>query len=146
MTVPRLDTSLPPTPHEEIQRWVLDSFSELRALRASLHKALTGQPLPDDGELDEIPEKMAIVATELATNALEHTHPPTVVRLLRTGTSFVLDVADQEPDMAPELAEGRAPGDGGLGLQLARRLALDVGWYVSGDAKHVWADFPVARA
>jgi len=144
--VPRLDTSRPPTPHEEVQRWVLDSYTELRALRTSLQKALTGQPLPDGGTLDEIPEKMAVVATELATNALTHAHPPTVVRLLRTEKSFILDVADEEPDVPPEVAADRVPGTGGLGLQLAQKLALEVGWYVDGEVKHVWADFPIPPA
>jgi hypothetical protein len=36
---------------------------------------LTGEPLPEDGILDEIPEKAAVAATELATTPL-----PTVGR------------------------------------------------------------------
>jgi hypothetical protein len=141
--VPTLSTSRPPLPNVQVAQWVLDSFGELRLLRASLHKALTGQPLPEGGTLDEIPEKVAVVATELATNALAHARPPTIVRLHRTETAFILDVADKEPAVAPELAEGRPPGAGGLGLQLARKLALDIGWYVDGDIKHVWAEFPI---
>jgi serine/threonine-protein kinase RsbW len=144
--VPLLDPSRLPVQIDEIQQWVLDSYTELRFLRASLHKALTGQPLPDGGTLDEIPEKVAVVATELATNALAHTHPPTVVRLLRSETSFFLDVSDEEPGTIPAVDDDRAPGAGGLGLQLAQRLALEVGWYVDGDAKHVWAEFPVPPA
>jgi hypothetical protein len=85
-----------------VRQRALETFTPLRSLRASLHETLTGQPLPQDGTLDEIPEKISIVATELATNAI-----------------------------------------GGLGLQLARRLALDVGWYVDGVVKHVWAEFPI---
>jgi serine/threonine-protein kinase RsbW len=144
--VPLLETSRPPTPNTEIHHWVLDSYRELQSLRASLHKALTGQTLPEGGTLDEIPEKVAVVATELATNALAHAHPPTVVRLCRTESSFILDVADEEPETIPEVAPGRAPGAGGLGLQLANRLALEVGWYVDGEAKHVWAQFEVPVA
>jgi hypothetical protein len=26
---------------------------------------------------------------------------------------------------------------------LARKLALDIGWYVDADVKHVWAHFPI---
>lgn len=138
--------SLPPTPNREIERWVLDSYNGLRELRASLHQALTGQPLPEGGALDDIPEKMAVVATELATNALAHARPPTVVLLRRTPESFILDVSDEEPEVAPEFAGKRPPGAGGLGLHLARGLAFDVGWYVEGVAKHVWAQFPVEPA
>jgi serine/threonine-protein kinase RsbW len=143
--VPTLSASRPPLPNAEVAQWVLDSFGELRLLRASLHKALTGQPLPDGGTLDAIPEKVAVVATELATNALAHTRPPTTVRLNRTETAFILDVADYDPDVPPEFAEGRPAGAGGLGLQLARELALDIGWYVDGDVKHVWAEFPIPQ-
>ncbi|MEV6489725.1 ATP-binding protein [Actinoplanes sp. NPDC051633] len=141
-----LHTSRPPEPATEVERWVLDSYTELRSLRASLHKAITGELLPEGTPLDEIPEKVAVVATELATNALTHAHPPTVVQLLRTDTSFVLVVADEEPGIVPELDEDRPPGAGGLGMQLARKLALDVGWYTDGDVKHVWAEFVVPPA
>jgi serine/threonine-protein kinase RsbW len=132
-------------PNTEVARWVLDSFTELKTLRASLHKTLTGQPLPEGGVLDEIPEKVAMVATEFATNALAHAHPPTIVRLGRTEDAFILDVTDEDPANVPEFAEDRPPGAGGLGLQLARDLALELGWYVEGGLKHVWAEFPVPR-
>ena len=141
-TVVSFNSSRPPTPNVEVQRWVLDSYAELRSLRSSLHQALTGEPLPDGRFLDAVPEKVAIVATELATNALMHTRPPTVVQLCRTDTSFILDVADEDPTILPEFAGARPRGAGGLGLQLARKLALDIGWYVHGDVKHVWAHFP----
>jgi serine/threonine-protein kinase RsbW len=138
-----LSPSRPPAPCTEIAHWVLDSFAELKSLRASLHKTLTGEPLPEGGILDEVPEKVAVVATELATNAVAHARPPTVVRLHRTEATFILDVADEEPAASPEFAEGRAPGAGGLGLQLVRDLTLGMGWYVDGTVKHVWAQFPM---
>ena len=141
-----LNSSRPPTPYVEVQRWTLDSYTELRSLRSSLHRALTGEPLPEGRFLDEVPEKVAFVATELATNALMHTRPPTVVQLYRTETSFILDVADEDPTIVPEFADARPTGAGGRGLQLARKLALDIGWYVDGDVKHVWADFPIPAA
>jgi serine/threonine-protein kinase RsbW len=129
----------------EVRRWVLDTFTQLRSLRASLHETLTGQPLPEGGTLDEIPEKIAVVATELATNAIAHARPPTIVQLRRTEEAFILDVADEEPSAGPELALNRPAGAGGLGLQLAHQLALDVGWYVDGAVKHVWAQFPIPK-
>jgi serine/threonine-protein kinase RsbW len=122
---------------------VLDSFAQLRSLRSALHEALTGEPLPDGGYLDQVPDKMAVVATELATNALAHALPPTVVRLCRTDDTFILDVADEDPAVLPEFAADRPPGAGGLGLQLVRDMALDIGWYIVGDVKHVWAQFSI---
>ncbi|GAA2496617.1 hypothetical protein Ahu01nite_030270 [Winogradskya humida] len=127
----------------EIRRWVLDSPAQLKILRAALHEAITGQVLPVGAVLDEIPEKMVLVATELATNALRHGLPPTTTRLGRNGDRFVLDVTDHAPEVVPEYSEGRALGAGGLGLQLAKQFALDIGWYVESDTKHVWAEFPL---
>jgi serine/threonine-protein kinase RsbW len=142
--VPALTTSSrPPTPNAEIAEWVLDSFAQLQSLRSSLHKALTGEPLPDGSYLDQVPEKMAVVATELATNALAHTRPPTIVQLRRTDDTFILDVADEDPAVLPEFAKDRPPGAGGLGLLFVRDMALDFGWYIVGDVKHVWAEFSV---
>jgi serine/threonine-protein kinase RsbW len=87
--------------------------------------------------------KMVLVATELATNALRHGLPPTVVRLFRVGDEFIIDVADHDPTILPEYADARPPGAGGLGLRLAREFALDIGWFVDDETKHVWARFPV---
>ena len=55
----------------------------------------------------------------------------------------MLDVADNAPDAVPQYSEGRALGQGGLGLQLAAKFALEIGWYVDGNSKHVWAEFPM---
>lgn len=139
-----LSAQLPP-PMTELRRWVLDSVAQLKLLRASLHEAVTGEALAEGAVLDEVPEKVCLVATELATNALRHALPPTTVRLGRTGDRYVLDVADHVTDVVPEYAEERALGEGGLGLQLAKKFALEIGWYVEGDSKHVWAEFPMPR-
>lgn len=140
-----LTNSLPPAPHVEVGRWELAGAQELRALRGSLHQAIAGREFPSDARMEEIPEKMVLVASELATNAIRHGIPPSTVRLLRAGDFFVLDVADHDLSTPPEYASGRAPGEGGLGLHLVRDLAFDTGWYLDDDSKtkHVWAQFPV---
>jgi two-component sensor histidine kinase len=125
-----------------LSEWVLDSYDQLRLLRAALQEAITGQAPADEAQLDEIPEKMVLVATELATNALRHATPPTVVRLQRAGDALVLDVTDHDPAAVPEVADDRPPGQGGLGLRFAQELSLDVGWYAHDGVKHVWATFP----
>jgi serine/threonine-protein kinase RsbW len=94
--MPFLSAQSPPA-MTELHKWVLDSPVQLRSLRASLHEAITGRPLPAGAELDEVPEKVVLVATELATNALRHGLPPTIVRLGRHDEVFVLDVADHSP-------------------------------------------------
>ncbi|TDC49661.1 ATP-binding protein [Micromonospora sp. KC207] len=137
-----LHTSSPPPRAVEIRRWALAGGAELRGLRASLHEALNGHALAEGEELDDIPERVVLVATELATNALLHGLPPTTVRLLRDDDLFILDVADHDLTTVPEMAETRPLGAGGRGLQLARAFSLDVGWYATEGAKHIWASFP----
>jgi serine/threonine-protein kinase RsbW len=138
--------SMPPEAAADVQEWVLDSVTQLRLLRAGLFRALHGEPMPPGGQLDEVPEKVAIVATELATNALRHGRPPTRVHLRRTEHSFVLDVADDDPGTLPERAGPRAPGDGGLGLRIVSELTEAAGWYIHGASKHVWTQFRIPPA
>jgi serine/threonine-protein kinase RsbW len=139
--------SPPPTEKVQIGQWALATFADLRLLRAALRHALAGQPMPDGGALDNVPERMAIIATELAANAMAHAKPPTTVRLFRTETTFILDVADNDPWVVPRFTDGRPPRAGGLGLHMARKLSLDIGWYVADGTKHVWAQvaIPMAR-
>jgi serine/threonine-protein kinase RsbW len=124
-----LRASAPPAAAMPVQRWVLDDYTQLTLMRSSLQQTLDVHVPQPSREREEIVESMALVATELATNALSHAGSPTVVQLLRAKTSFILDVADDEPTKAPEVATGRLPGRGGLGLNLTRRLAHDGGWY-----------------
>lgn len=137
--MPSLPASVPHPAAVELCRWRLDSFRELRRLRADLRDAVaqTADRTPGD-----LAERMAVVATELATNALRHGLPPTEVRLLRDHDRLIIDVADHDLTAAPVLDEDRPLGAGGLGLQLAREFAIDVGWYLSDLTKHVWAGFP----
>lgn len=122
----------------ELHRWTLGDFAELRSLRAALREAIDHT---STAELEDVVERMAVVATELATNALRHGLPPTVVRLLREDHLLILDVADHDLDASPQL-ENRPLGAGGLGLRLTKTFAIDFGWYTTDVTKHVWASFP----
>lgn len=113
----------------------MDSFGELRGLRAALREAVADTATG-------ISDQMSVVATELATNALRHGLPPTVVRLLGEGDRLIIDVADHDLTGHPRLDKDRPLGAGGLGLQLAHNFAIDVGWYATELTKHVWASFP----
>jgi len=133
----------------EIGAWPLRGLTDLAALRQGLHHMLTGGPLPQDRALEATPERIVLVASELATNALRHGLPPTRVRLLSDGRELVVDVVDHSPDVPPVVAGRRSPGAGGFGLVLAQRAATCVGWCRTGTGeKHVWArfDVPVFRA
>ena len=141
--VARLRTSPPPPVAEELHVWLLNTRAELHALRAGLHEALTGLAPAAGAGLADVPERMVLVATELATNAIKHGRPPTVIRLLRSEDQFVLDVADRDLDNLPELRDTRPVNAGGRGLLLAQMFSLEVGWYATEDAKHIWASFPM---
>jgi serine/threonine-protein kinase RsbW len=142
-----LVAAYPPDTFALERSWVLDSPQQLSPLRTAILAAVAGDG-PAAGAsaaaLDEVAENMVLIASELATNALKYAYPPTVVSLLRDGDTFLLDVEDHTPETAPYVATGRPEGHGGLGLQIARRLAFDVGWYAKGLEKHVWAILPAS--
>jgi serine/threonine-protein kinase RsbW len=132
-----------PPPTAELRRWRLHGHDELCSLRASLHQALSEIRTADGDDVAEISERVALVATELATNALQHGRPPTTVRLLRQDDDVVLDVADHNPGDAPLAATLTLAGQRGRGLPIVRAMSRDVGWYAQGDVKHVWASFTI---
>lgn len=136
-----LSTSRPPASFALVRTWVVETVRELSELRAQILAEIgTGSTSVTD--LNSIAHHMVLVASELATNALRHGIPPTIVRLLRDGGTYLLDVADHDLGAQPYIAGSRPPGQGGFGLQIARRLAVDVGWYATPTTKHVWARFP----
>lgn len=133
------DTVRPPARFQRVRTWALTTTDDLSPLRSGLHRALGSCP-GSDGAQAQLAETLALVASELATNALRHGLPPTAVHLLTDGDDFVLDVVDHAPAAAPQVAGERRLGGGGFGLVLAARLAHDVGWYPEADGtKHVWA-------
>jgi serine/threonine-protein kinase RsbW len=135
-----LPEARPDSTFREVEQWRLSDLDELTTLRRELQARLDpAGASAGSRSLDDTAEKMVLVASELATNALRHGLPPTIVRLLRHEATWLLDVADHDLESAPAVDGARAPGAGGLGLKIARQLALDVGWYVTDRSKHVWA-------
>lgn len=134
-----------PPPATVVHRWILTDQTELRQVRASLRHLLDAQSLTPDQELDDIAERMTIVATELASNALRHARSPAVVTLSRARSALVLDVADDRPIASPTVSGEHSTGPGGRGLLIVQELAHDTGWYVVDGNKHVWAEFTVPR-
>ncbi|WP_211254596.1 recombinase family protein [Cellulomonas cellasea] len=136
-----LRTSRPPSRFSPVRRWVLDSVTELHGLREGLRQEInTRARAREDRLLDGIAHSLVLVASELATNAIRHGRPPTIVELLQHDTLFLLTVADHDLSNQPRIAGDRPPGEGGFGLQIARRLSVDVGWYRTNTVKVVWAE------
>lgn len=134
--------SYPPEAYDLVAHWLLDRPEHLSSFRADLTQALRDHGASYAGGLTGTADQMVLVASELATNAIVHALPPTRVRLLVGADEFVLDVIDHAPDMPPQIAQDRGIGEGGAGLKIAQRIALEVAWYPDGTAKHVWARFP----
>ena len=123
--------AVPPDPGELVGTWTVASTADLRLLRAGLHEVLHAPR--------SVSAPVALVASELATNALRHGAPPATVVLHRGRASWLLDVADGAVDVVPVLADRRPLGEGGFGLVVVGRLADEVGWYIVPGRKHVWA-------
>ena len=97
-------------------------MSELRGFREGLREEINRRSqMRADQLLDGIASNLVLVASELATNAIRHGRPPTIVELLQDDTRFLLTVADHDLGSEPRIAGDRPPGDGGFGLQIARR-------------------------
>jgi serine/threonine-protein kinase RsbW len=136
-----LPLSRPPARFRPIEEWSLESLDELSALRSGLSAILRSVSATEEDGLGTTAEKLVLVASELATNALEHARPPTIVRLMHDEVCWLLEVADHDLGTVPIYAGVRIPGAGGLGLHLARSLSLDVGWYSTPTTKNIWATF-----
>lgn len=130
-----------PAPHgfREVRSWPLLTIDQLPALRGDLGATL---PAAEGPGLGEVPEAVVLVASELATNAIEHGDGPAAVRLLAKDGELLLDVADRATTTEPRITRDPS-ATGGFGLMLAARLADAVGWYATRAGKHVWARFTV---
>jgi serine/threonine-protein kinase RsbW len=125
-----------------VAEWVLSDAEELSRLLSSVARLVGPVDDREGSGLHDTAEKVVLIASELATNALRHGLPPTVVRLSRNQDTWLLDVADHDVTGVPTVDGDRPPGHGGLGLLIAERLSAGVGWYTTGTTKHVWATFP----
>jgi serine/threonine-protein kinase RsbW len=126
-------------PAIEVGWWTLEVITQLRDLRGALHRMLAGRA----GGAD-VAAKVTLVATELAGNALLHGRAPVEVRLLNGDGRWLIQVTDSDLANAPTVAGPGQATAGGRGLRIARALSTDIGWYIAGQAKHVWAAVPTA--
>ncbi|WP_063714060.1 MULTISPECIES: ATP-binding protein [unclassified Actinoplanes] len=129
----------PPAADEEIARWAVNHPPQLRDLRGDLRRLVTAGRLPTVADADDLADRLVIVATELAGNALRHGRPPTAVVLFRSDGRLIIEVSDHDADAVPAVDPQRPPAAGGMGLRMVERLAERVGWYPSAPGKHVWA-------
>jgi len=126
-------------------RWEFTVADELPVLRRSVTEAAArSAKLNADGPNGSATHhNLALVTTELATNALKYGVEPGVVRLHRLPAGWLVDVADGRADQAPR-PQAPVPGrPGGNGLLIVSMLSVRWGWYVDSNStprKHVWAE------
>ncbi|AEG43284.1 ATP-binding protein [Isoptericola variabilis] len=129
----------PPAELTEVEAWTVCGVDDVAHVRARLEDALAAAP--GGRVLDaKARDRIILVASELATNAVRHGSQPVTLRLLGHGSTFVVDVVDHRPDAPPVVGTAGA-GTGGFGLILAARAAKGLGWFRAQGAKHVWAQF-----
>ena len=86
---------------------------------------------------DELSETLAIVATELATNAIRHAHSPFQVHVTPLTNGVRIAVRDAS---TVQLRTATPTPQGGRGLLIVAALARDWGTAVTSEGKTVWAD------
>ncbi len=91
-------------------------------------------------------DSVVLLMSELVTNALVHGRSPLSVRLRRTGSRVIVEVADCDPRV-PRRRHAAFDDEGGRGLELVSLIASRWGTRSAGDGKVVWAEIaaPLSR-
>lgn len=88
-----------------------------------------------DGAID----RLALIASELVTNAVRHAHTEIFVELSAEEGIVRLEVVDGS-DRRPVFRDADPEVPGGLGLPIVEALATSWGTRVRDDGKAVWAE------
>jgi anti-sigma regulatory factor (Ser/Thr protein kinase) len=94
-----------------------------------------------DHRFSNLVEDVALVVSELATNAVRHANTPFTVALEQVGRSVLLTVSDGSPALPVRRAKDLF-GAGGRGLTIVDLVSRD--WGVTrrpGEGKSVWVSF-----
>ncbi|WP_239380000.1 MULTISPECIES: SpoIIE family protein phosphatase [unclassified Frankia] len=87
----------------------------------------------------DITDSVVLLMSELVTNALVHGRPPLSVRLRRTASRVIVEVADGDPRL-PRRRHADFDDEGGRGLELVSLIASRWGTRPAGSGKIVWAE------
>jgi hypothetical protein len=127
-----------------VRSWDLLGVGQLAGLRAGI-RATVMQGHEDVAvihPLIRVEERLALVGTELATNAIRHARRPIELGLARYESGWLVTVSDSMPEVCPQLRAHRAGEIGGRGLAVVERVSSRLGWYAEPSRKHVWALVP----
>jgi two-component sensor histidine kinase len=83
------------------------------------------------------PGDLALVVSELATNACVHAHSPFTVSLNRHASGLLIEVADD--DTTPVNIQPLGQGPSGRGIHIVAAVAKEWGTSTKASGKSVWA-------
>jgi anti-sigma regulatory factor (Ser/Thr protein kinase) len=134
-------------PHSPVPRtqgitwqWQITTLRQLTSVRVDLRARLRSAGCYDAaGNGDSVCDRILLVVEELASNGLRHGADPVHARVVATADGWFIDISDGATEQGPQLAIGRDPALGGMGLHLVAELTVSRGWAVTGGRKHVWA-------
>ncbi len=122
---------------------------ELRAEPLSVRRArsFVRRALDERGVALETRDTMVLLASELATNAIEHGGPPTgrtvLIFLFEQDCMLRLEVHDTERRV-PVLRSGDGVAESGRGLLVVTELATRWGIVATAAGKYVFCELPVS--
>jgi anti-sigma regulatory factor (Ser/Thr protein kinase) len=92
-------------------------------------------------QLGPLADDLAVVVSELVTNAVRHGAPPVILEIDTTDESVTVVVADGAPGR-PGPQQALEDAEGGRGLTLVEALSGDTGVRPQPPGKAVWAELP----
>jgi anti-sigma regulatory factor (Ser/Thr protein kinase) len=123
--------------------WTRDITLESQATSAAQARRFVRQHL-DTHHLGAMTDDVELVASELATNAMQHAGTPFHLRLEAFDDTLRLTVSDGSRDGPVHLA-AQPLDTGGRGLEIVDLLSRSWGYLEDGSGKSVWADFDPVR-
>ena len=120
--------------------WSHDLKLVVQPISASRARAFVRDRLVEHG-LSQLNDDVALVVSELVTNAMLHAHTPFKVSLHGFERTLLLEVEDGCPT-GPVRVTAQALDNGGRGLTIVDLLSRDWGVDAHSDGgKSVWAEF-----
>ncbi|MER5869348.1 PAS domain S-box protein [Streptomyces sp. NPDC002044] len=95
-----------------------------------------------EGVDDQLCETACLLASELLTNAVSHSHGPVRLRLRRAGRELSVEVCDGSP-VLPQARFAPPDAESGRGLLLVDSLAESWGTLPTEEGKAVWFSLPL---
>jgi anti-sigma regulatory factor (Ser/Thr protein kinase) len=124
--------------------WTRDTTLESQATSAAQARRFVRQHL-DIHHLGALTDDVELVASELATNAMQHAGTPFHLRLEAFDDTLRLTVSDGSV-LRPVHLTAEPLDTSGRGLEIVSLLSRSWGYLEDGDGKSVWAEFDPVRA